>query len=84
MDIKIVGLAGSPRKGRNSEFLLKKALEGAEELGHTKSLPGRVETEMLSLADLKVNFCKGCNRCDRSEEDEKRYNTLIKKIGLKK
>jgi multimeric flavodoxin WrbA len=73
MDIKIVGLAGSPRKGRNSEFLLKKALEAAEEQGHTKSLPGKVETEMLSLATLKVGFCKGCNRCDRSEENETRF-----------
>jgi multimeric flavodoxin WrbA len=73
MDIKIVGLAGSPRKNRNSEFLLKKALEGAEELGHTESLPGKVVTEMLSLAALKVEFCKGCARCDTAGEEEKRY-----------
>jgi len=73
MDIKIVGLSGSPRKGRNSEFLLKKALEGAEELGHTESLPGKVGTEMLSLATLKVEYCTGCVNCDRAKEEEKRY-----------
>lgn len=72
MDIKIVGLAGSPRKGRNTEFLLRKALQAAEELGHTKSLPGKVETEMLSLATLKVDFCKGCVRCTKAEPEEKR------------
>jgi multimeric flavodoxin WrbA len=77
MDIKIIGLAGSPRKGRNTEFMLKKALEGAEELGHTKSLPGKVETELLSLAKFNIGFCKGCNRCDRSNEDEKRYCPAI-------
>jgi multimeric flavodoxin WrbA len=68
MDIKIVGLAGSPRMGRNSEFFLQKALEGAEALGNTKSLPGKVETEMLSLATLKVEFCTGCTRCSQAEE----------------
>jgi multimeric flavodoxin WrbA len=73
MDIKIVGLAGSPRKGRNTEFLLQKALEGAVELGHTKSLPGKVETEMLSLATLRVEFCIACERCNLSGEEEKRY-----------
>jgi len=55
MDIRILGIAGSPRKGRNSEFLLKEALKAAKELGHTKTLTGEVTTEMVCLSELKVD-----------------------------
>jgi multimeric flavodoxin WrbA len=73
MDIKIVGLSGSPRKGGNSEWLLGKALEGAVELGSTDLLPGDVETEMLSLATLRVECCKGCVSCHNVDDDEEKY-----------
>jgi multimeric flavodoxin WrbA len=73
MDIRIVGLSGSPRKGRNSEFLLQVALEAAKELGDTKSFPGKVETEMFSLARLKVGFCTGCLACYSLPEGDERF-----------
>jgi len=43
--IKVLGVSGSPRKGKNTGKLLDAALEAAAEAG--------AETEHLSFADLK-------------------------------
>ena len=51
MEIKILGISGSPRHG-NTEILVKKALEGAEAQG--------AETDFISLAGMKINPCMGC------------------------
>lgn len=51
---KIVILVGSPRRGGNTETLAKAFAEGAR-LHH--------EVEILSVADLKVAPCIGCNTC---------------------
>lgn len=51
---KIVVLTGSPRKGGNTETLAKAFAEGART---------RHEVEILSVADLKVAPCIGCNTC---------------------
>jgi len=53
--VKVLGVSGSPRKGRNTEQLLRAALDAASELN--------VETELVSLADLKILPCDGCNAC---------------------
>ena len=53
--IKVLGVSGSPRKGRNTEQLLRAALDAASELD--------VETELVSLSDLKILPCDGCNTC---------------------
>jgi len=57
--IKVLGVSGSPRKGKNTGKLLDAALEAAEEAG--------AETEHLSLADLKILPCTGCNSCVREK-----------------
>jgi multimeric flavodoxin WrbA len=57
--VKVLGISGSPRKGRNTEKLLLCALEAAEEAG--------VKTEMLSLAELNITQCVGCNTCVREK-----------------
>lgn len=65
---KVLGVSGSPRKGKNTDALLRVALGAAEEAG--------TETEILSLADLKILPCIGCNtcvkerRCPQDEEDD--------------
>ena len=58
--IKVLGVSGSPRKGRNTEQLLRAALDAAAELF--------VETELISLADFKILPCNGCNACVKEKK----------------
>lgn len=51
---KIVILVGSPRKGGNTEALANAFAEGARK---------KHEVEILSIADLNVAPCIGCNTC---------------------
>ncbi|UCG95524.1 MAG: flavodoxin family protein [archaeon] len=53
--MKIVAVCGSPRKG-NTEFMLRKVLEKAKELG--------AETELILLREKKIEFCDGCHGCE--------------------
>ena len=53
--MKVIAINGSPRKGWNTETLLKKALEGAGAAG--------AETEMVHLYDLKFRGCVSCMAC---------------------
>ena len=59
MEVKILGISGSPRHG-NTEILVKKALEGAEAEG--------AETDFVSLADKKIMPCIACDSCLAGEE----------------
>jgi len=67
-EVKVLGISGSPRKGRNTEALLGAALKAAGESG--------AATELLSLGELSILPCKGCNgcvrerRCPQDEEDD--------------
>lgn len=56
MKIKILGISGSPRKG-NTETAVNLALDAAKEV-----YPD-TETELISLAALKINPCEGCYSC---------------------
>jgi len=56
---KILGIGGSPRKGGNSDILLKRLLKGAEEEG--------VSTEELQLREYQFQPCIGCERCRRDK-----------------
>jgi multimeric flavodoxin WrbA len=54
--VKIIGISSSPKaKASNTLKLLNAALEGACEAG--------AETELLDVAKLKINFCKGDSSC---------------------
>ncbi|MFQ6053055.1 MAG: flavodoxin family protein [Candidatus Bathyarchaeia archaeon] len=55
--VKVLGVSGSPRKGRNTERLLRAALDAAADLD--------AETEIISLADFRILPCDGCNVCIR-------------------
>jgi multimeric flavodoxin WrbA len=57
--VKVLGVSGSPRKGRNTEKLLSLALEAAEAAG--------AEVGLLSLAEMNIKSCKGCNTCVREK-----------------
>ncbi|MFP3908659.1 MAG: flavodoxin family protein [Archaeoglobaceae archaeon] len=52
---KILGVGGSPRKKGNSDVMLLKILEGAEDAG--------AETETVFLRDYKFDSCTGCEKC---------------------
>jgi len=58
--MKIIGIDGSPRKDGNTEKLLKTVLAGAKEAGG--------ETQFLKLADLTINYCRGCGTCRATGE----------------
>lgn len=56
--MKIIALNGSPKRERNTAFLLQTVLHTAEELG--------AQTELLHLTDYNIKPCTGCNRCMRA------------------
>ena len=55
---RIVVLVGSMRKGGNTDLLARSFTEGA---GRNN------DVEIISVADVKVNPCRGCNACYKSE-----------------
>lgn len=59
--MKAIAINGSPRKGWNTEKLLKEALRGAESVG--------AETELVQLYDLNYTGCKSCFACKRQRAE---------------
>ena len=55
--VRVLGISGSPRGGKNTEALLRAALEAAEEAG--------AEVDLLRLSDYRIKPCDGCNVCLR-------------------
>ena len=55
---KIAVLIGSSRKGGNTDILAHSFIDGAK-INH--------DIEVISVADIKVNSCTGCNFCYTSE-----------------
>jgi len=53
--LKVLGLAGSPRRGGNTETLLDQALAGARSKG--------VETTKIIISDLVMRGCQHCDGC---------------------
>ncbi len=55
--MKAIAINGSPRKGWNTETLLKEALRGAQSSG--------AETKVVQLYDLNYTGCRSCFGCKR-------------------
>jgi len=55
--MKVLGIAGSPRKEGNSAFLLRKALQ---------DLAVRFETETVFLSGQDIRPCEACHDCEKS------------------
>lgn len=51
----VLVLAGSPRKGGNSDLLCDAFISGAQEAGNT--------TEKIYIQDLKIGSCRACYGC---------------------
>jgi multimeric flavodoxin WrbA len=54
--MNVLGIAGSPRRGGNTQLLLDRALEGVRDQG--------AETQKLILNDLEFSPCQECGDCD--------------------
>ena len=53
--MKIIGINGSPRRGGNTEILIKTVFEELEKEG--------IETEFIQLGGKLVHGCKACGKC---------------------
>jgi multimeric flavodoxin WrbA len=58
MEIKVLGISGSPHRHGNTEMLLDSFLEGARASGAT--------VERVVLKDLDYSPCRGCNACHKT------------------
>lgn len=72
----VLGIAGSPRRGGNTETLLDAALKGAQEAG--------AEVRKVVLSELKFSGCVSCGRCEADgscplEDDMKDLYPLIER-----
>jgi multimeric flavodoxin WrbA len=74
----VLGISGSPRRGGNTEILVKLGLEVLEQQG--------MQTEYVSLADRPIKPCLACGGCFRSEEaccvqDDPAFDGMIEKFA---
>src|SRR3990172_13327350 len=56
--MKVIGICGSPRKGGNTELLLREALESAASAG--------ADTGLFTVFDKEIKPCDGCAACHRT------------------
>jgi multimeric flavodoxin WrbA len=68
MEMKIVGVSCSPRKGKSTKYALEVCLQAVKE-----TLP-EDETMLIELAEMKINGCVACGKCMKvlecSQEDD--------------
>jgi len=58
MAVRVVGIYGSPRKGGNSDLILDRALEGAQQQS--------AEVKRLYVRDLHMSGCVECGGCEKT------------------
>lgn len=57
--MKILAIVGSPRKAGNTDIMVERMLEGAEECG--------AEARKIYLNELKVGCCQACGHCSTAK-----------------
>ncbi|MDI6754387.1 MAG: flavodoxin family protein [Thermodesulfobacteriota bacterium] len=78
--MKVLGIYGSPRRGGNTELLLKELLRGCREAG--------AEVEEVFLRDLKISpcleiyACKKDGKCPIKDDMQSLYERLIEADAL--
>ena len=53
--MKVLGISGSPRRSGNTDLLLNRAIDGAED--------SDAEVQKVWLRELEIHHCQGCNAC---------------------
>jgi len=76
--MKVLGINCSPRKGGNTEILIKQVFKALEENG--------VKTEFYQLGGKKVNGCIACMKCRKAKDgqchqDNEVLNRCMKKMA---
>ncbi len=56
--VSVLGISGSPRRGGNTELLIREFMRGAEAAGH--------KTELIILGELKISPCASCGSCQKT------------------
>jgi multimeric flavodoxin WrbA len=56
--VKILGIVGSPRKGGNTEIMVREALEAVQKAG--------AETELILVVDKNISPCDACGACEEN------------------
>ena len=56
--VKILGIVGSPRKGGNTEIMVREALEAAQKAG--------AETELILVVNKNISPCDACGACEEN------------------
>lgn len=73
--VKILGIMGSPRKGKSNDTLLDAALDKIKE---------NADVEKIVLADYNIKPCTGCDACVRQKpcplEEDDDMGTLNEKL----
>ncbi|SHF95861.1 Multimeric flavodoxin WrbA [Desulfacinum infernum DSM 9756] len=68
--MKILAINGSHRKGKNTAVMLGLVLEEAA--------AGGAETELVELADWRIEYCISCNKCLREPQCSIRGDDMAK------
>jgi multimeric flavodoxin WrbA len=58
--MKVLGINGSPRKGGNTEILIKEVFKPLEAVG--------IKTELFQIGGKKVNGCIACMKCRKAKD----------------
>ena len=53
--MKVIGINGSPRKGGNTETIIRKTFEPLEAAG--------IETELIQIGGKAIRGCTACGKC---------------------
>jgi multimeric flavodoxin WrbA len=78
--VKALGIVCSPRKGGNTEILVREALAGAKESG--------AEVELFRVSDMNIAACDGCETCHQSgecrikDDMQKVYKKMVAADGI--
>ncbi len=62
--MNVLAILGSPRKGKSTDLLVDKAIEGA------KSTHPECSVLKIYLSDMDINYCQDCLACWKSKTDE--------------
>ena len=75
--MKVLAISGSPRKGGNTETLLRKAMEPIAAAGH--------KTDLMQVGGTRIRGCMACGACGRMKNrqcvmDDDIFNLVFMKM----